>query len=97
MASHEQQSASREPGSRSTMPSRSAPQSARHASAETLIERLRPMWSLFQSLHAAVQAALIIAVALIVCTSLWIYYSPYNSCMRDHNDNVYLCSKVAHG
>lgn len=30
-----------------------------------------------------VKAALIIAVALIVCAVLYVYYSPYNSCVRE--------------
>lgn len=34
-----------------------------------------------------VKGAMIVAVAIIIATSLWIYFSPYQSCVRAIADN----------
>lgn len=43
------------------------------------------------------KAALIIAVALIVCTGLYIYFSPYQVCMRAENSGHEKTSEVRTG
>jgi hypothetical protein len=40
--------------------------------------------------------ALIAAAALIICVSLWIYFSPYQTCLREV-ENAYTCAKLLGG
>ncbi len=42
------------------------------------------------SMNDKTKIALIIAVAAIICVGMWIYFSPYHSCMRE-SDNAALC------
>jgi len=47
-----------------------------------------------------VKAALIVAAAIVVAVSIWIYFSPYNSCVRDLGGNkkaVGYCVKALGG
>ena len=44
-----------------------------------------------------VKAALIIAGAIIIATALWIYFSPFQTCMRLEHGTFVGCARLAAG
>lgn len=59
------------------------------------IEEIRNLAALTRkkwgAMNGNVKIALIIAVAMIICVGLWIYFSPYHSCVRA-GDPPFLCA-----
>lgn len=44
-----------------------------------------------------IKVALILAATVIICVGLWIYFSPFHTCMRDGTWSAIACSRAAAG
>ena len=41
-------------------------------------------------------SALLISIALVLCTAIWVYFSPYQTCVRNYEGPYaeYQCAKI---
>ena len=44
-----------------------------------------------------VKVALIVAVTLVICLCVWLYFSPFHTCLRAGDFNAGYCARAAAG